>query len=514
MADSTSKPDRDKSWLSNQSLSHKILLLLGLPFAFQLIFFWITFNAMDRADMELAQTEYAKQVTSRISELGHGLVSLMSSGYDLTAHKDSNSSKLYKANKQQIQNQLSDLRTLLANRKSDLAILDRMQNIYDRAFMLLDETIRSASWGDKTAALDTLQSMKSLRREFGLQTDNLSEVYNRIQQEGPRHETLHRAEIKKYLWWSLLGNWILIAAIGLVIRKNVLNPIKVLMTNIDRLARGQQLAPRVGGRDEVGRLDSTFHDMSHSLKLLEEKKQQFVAMLTHDLRSPLSSVRLVIQLLGRGVYGDNLSDRGKGALDKAEHSIYSMLSIINNLLDAEKAAAGKLDLELSEVPLAHIFEKSLDTLRPQAEFKSVTLMADETDIELTIDEEKITRVLVNLVGNALKFTPENSTVCIVVTDHGDDVEIGVKDQGPGIPDEFKNKLFDRFQQVDLPSHKIGAGTGLGLVICKDIVTLHGGIIGVTSAGGHGTTFWFRLPKRVSAPIPLSEADRAAELLLD
>jgi signal transduction histidine kinase len=172
----------------------------------------------------------------------------------------------------------------------------------------------------------------------------------------------------------------------------------------------------------------------------------------------------------------------------------TMLNIINNLLDAEKAAAGRLELELEEVPLAHVLEQSLNMLRPQAEYKNVRLVADETDLYLSIDEEKITRVLVNLIGNALKFTPDNSVVSVVVKDHGADVEVGIKDQGPGIPEDYKAKLFDRFQQIDLPSHKLGAGTGLGLVICKDIVRLHGGIIGVTSDEGQGTTFWFRLPK--------------------
>ncbi|MBX9669293.1 MAG: PAS domain S-box protein [Candidatus Obscuribacterales bacterium] len=237
------------------------------------------------------------------------------------------------------------------------------------------------------------------------------------------------------------------------------------------------------------------HDVTDRREL-ERLKEEFVAMVSHELRTPLTSINAVMMMLAEGHYGE-LNNGGRSATSRALESSERLIRLINSLLDMEKLQVGQMSLDLDEQPLEELLMHGLDTVKDLADKLEVTLSAQSTDLYLTADHDRITQVLVNLLSNAIKHSEPKSVVTIsVLESEGDQVEIRVKDHGPGIPFEDRERIFDRFQQVKGKRETTDAikGTGLGLPLAKAVVEQHGGQIGVDSQPGKGCTFWFRLPR--------------------
>ena len=240
--------------------------------------------------------------------------------------------------------------------------------------------------------------------------------------------------------------------------------------------------------------DSMFcvaHDITER-KEIERMKQEFVAMVSHDLRTPLTSIQGFLTLLSTGMYGD-LSKTGAENLSIADSNISRLIALINDLLDIEKMESGKLKMELAQVPLANVFQRSVDAIAGFAEQQGIKLVVVPTQLYAFADSDRLVQVVINLVSNAIKFSPAGGTVRLEAGSADDLVEVRVMDQGRGVPAEFRDSIFERFQQVEASDAKVKGGSGLGLAICRAIVEGHNGIIGVDSEPGKGSTFWFRVP---------------------
>ena len=226
---------------------------------------------------------------------------------------------------------------------------------------------------------------------------------------------------------------------------------------------------------------------------LERVKNEFIAMVSHDLRAPLMSVQLTLGLLTKHAI-DSLPDQYKGQVLAAETSVRSLISLINDLLDIEKMEAGRLQLNMSEVMVQDLFERAIVILRELATARSIKIEYEPTELEFKADGDRLEQVLVNLISNAIKFSPEGSVIKLEASESGRMIEVIVRDAGRGVPDEKRRLIFDRFQQSQ--SSDAERGTGLGLAICKLIVESHSGSIGVrTPPGGTGSEFYFQIPYR-------------------
>lgn len=233
------------------------------------------------------------------------------------------------------------------------------------------------------------------------------------------------------------------------------------------------------------------HDVTQQ-RDLERLKQQFMNMVTHDLRSPLTSLQLAMELMNGGLCGE-LPDAAQKKLMTMNRSVLWLIDLINDLLDIDKLEAGQMELNLDWQNLYLIFERAYNTVSDLAADHQVDLDFQNTELRVYGDSNRILQVIINLLGNAIKFSPPGSTVRITVEKLSDSIEIKVKDEGRGIPAKYKERIFERFQQVSVSDATVKGGTGLGLTICKAIVDAHGGTIGVESEEGKGTEMWFRLP---------------------
>ncbi len=227
---------------------------------------------------------------------------------------------------------------------------------------------------------------------------------------------------------------------------------------------------------------------------IERLKQEFVAMVSHDLRTPLTAVRGTLELLTEGTYGQ-LNDLGQKRIDAAEQSIERLINLINDLLDIEKLEAGKLAMQLAPVQLAAVIERSVDAVRGYAEQAAVNVQQSEMqpiNAQVMGDRDRLVQVFVNLLSNAIKFSPPQSVVTVSQRVTPDWVELRVTDKGRGIPASHRDAIFERFKQVEAADGARSKGTGLGLAICKAIIESHDGTIGVDSEEGKGSSFWVRL----------------------
>ena len=241
------------------------------------------------------------------------------------------------------------------------------------------------------------------------------------------------------------------------------------------------------------RLFEEIQDKSRQLEVASQHKSQFLANMSHELRTPLNAILGYTELMADGAYGEP-SEKMLGILKRLEANGKHLLGLINDVLDLSKIEAGQLVLELSDYSIQDIAQTVRSTLEPLAADKKLAFKV-EVPTELPPghgDGRRLTQVLINLVGNAIKFTDAGEVAIKAETNNGS-FHVSVRDTGPGISAADQAKLFQEFQQADNAITKKKGGTGLGLAISKRIIEMHGGKIWVESQPGQGSTFGFSLP---------------------
>ncbi|MBS1955162.1 MAG: PAS domain S-box protein [Cyanobacteria bacterium SZAS-4] len=238
--------------------------------------------------------------------------------------------------------------------------------------------------------------------------------------------------------------------------------------------------------------DQSFFSVVHDIterKELERLKQDFIAMISHDLRTPLMSLNSSFELVESGAVGE-VPTEAKPQLSRAIKNTEHLIDLVNDLLDFEKLEAGRMDFDLSDCKLIDIIEQAKGMVESLAATKHISIVVEKCDHRCRVDSRKILQVIINLLSNALKHAPESSTIAIKTRTLGDKIEVSVHDRGAGVPEALSRSIFMPFEQVaGDPTAKLG--TGLGLAICKLIVEGQSGTIGVrTSDFGQGSGFWF------------------------
>ena len=223
-------------------------------------------------------------------------------------------------------------------------------------------------------------------------------------------------------------------------------------------------------------------------------KQEFTSTLSHELRTPLTSIIGSLQLVNAGVLGDLNPDQAE-LTEVAERNAQRLLDLINDILDVEKIESGKLTLFSEPMPMDELVSESIKLNQGFADRYKVKLETSgvQSDIVVNADRKRLLQVMTNLISNAAKFSPSGGSVEIEMRRKDGMVTVSVGDRGTGIPDNFRNRIFNRFAQADSADTRAKGGTGLGLAICKRLIELMDGTIGFDNREGGGTIFWFQLP---------------------
>lgn len=251
--------------------------------------------------------------------------------------------------------------------------------------------------------------------------------------------------------------------------------------------------PRRGALGEVEGFYSLITDITE-LKRLDRMKSEFVSTVSHELRTPLTSIRGSLGILAGGVAGP-LSDKVRSFIDIAKDNCERLIRLINDILDMEKIESGKMTFQLQVLDLMELVEQTVKANEGFAAQHGVRLQiaANLRGAKVHADSDRLAQVLTNLISNACKFSPPQSSVDIAVSLAGARIRVDVIDRGPGISESFRKRIFQKFSQEDSTDMRQKGGTGLGLSISRAIVEGLGGEIGFETELGHGSTFYFTLP---------------------
>lgn len=286
-------------------------------------------------------------------------------------------------------------------------------------------------------------------------------------------------------------------------------PLEELVEAAGRLAAGDRSARvEVGGLAETAALGTAFNDMADELEReasqrdqLDRLKDEFVLTASHELRSPLTSVQGFAELLM--MERDSLTPKQVETVEIILENCRHLVRLLNDLLDLARSDAGRLAIAPRPTDVAPLVEEAARTMRAQtdASRQRLTVRIEPGLPQVNVEGDRIRQILVNLLTNAHDYSPEGASIAVQARVVGAEVEIAVSDDGPGIPENQLQHIFERFVRGDAGLTQRVGGTGLGLAIAKSLVELHGGTIGARSVPGQGSTFSFRLPAAGVAPGP-------------
>jgi len=237
---------------------------------------------------------------------------------------------------------------------------------------------------------------------------------------------------------------------------------------------------------------SQLAENNRELKRLNTLKDEFISTVSHELRTPLTSIRGAVGLLASKAVAQD-SQHYQQLLQTALGNSERLSQLINDLLDLQKFESGNFSLAFGSLDMKQLVLQALDGIAPFAAKYQVSFQTKLTECQVMADQTRIRQVVDNLLSNAIKFSSAGQAVLIQLIIHEDRIRFEVQDQGCGIPDNFRNRIFEKFSQADGSTSRKVEGTGLGLNICKTIINAHHGEIGFDSEPEQGALFWFELP---------------------
>jgi len=367
---------------------------------------------------------------------------------------------------------------------------------------------------DELAMIDRLYhqmhtSLTSLRERERTILDNAAEIICSID-EDLRFGDVNNAvqKIWGYSPADLMGK----RTVDLIAKQDQKAAVKALREASQTKTPGEQVrfeatVNRVDGTASDTEWSATYSADTHTLccvihditerKQIDRMKQEFVAMVSHDLRAPLTSIQMVHSMIEQDLEEHHNAETERN-LAIAKDNINRLMALINNLLDLDKLESGLMDHLPEQQLLLPVVQMAVDAVSAIARKNKLTVsIYVDNDLQAYFDQEKLIQVLINLLSNAYKFSPQSTQVRVVaVPTEGVDkgfVRLAIIDQGRGVPAANQAKIFERFRQSEAADGRNQKGSGLGLSICKAIIEQHRGQIGVKSQDGNGSTFWFTVP---------------------
>lgn len=279
---------------------------------------------------------------------------------------------------------------------------------------------------------------------------------------------------------------------SLLVSQRIVEPVRQMRQASQQLAQGDYHARiQTLSRDELGDLALAFNQMAQELEQTEQRRLELIGNVTHELRTPLSSIQAMMEGLIDGVLSGE-----PATYVNIQSELHRLQGLVQDLQELSRVEAGQMALDPKPVPINDLVESAAARLRPQFDDKNIGLECSlEPDLPVvTADPDRMMQVLVNLLGNALQYTPAGGSVTVTTMSEKQRIVVSVSDTGIGIAAEHLPHLFERFYRVDKSRSRTGGGSGIGLTIARHLVEAHGGQMWAASPGSRqGSTFAFALP---------------------
>ncbi|MGN0370153.1 MAG: sensor histidine kinase [Butyrivibrio sp.] len=309
--------------------------------------------------------------------------------------------------------------------------------------------------------------------------------------------SLIQAEANETFNYNYISMLITVAFYGILIilfAISISRPLKKIILTTNRYAKGDfSRKADLHRNDEIGRLSDSLDYMAAEIKNLGDYQKKFIANISHDFRSPLTSIKGYLEAMLDGTIPPEMQEK---YLNIVISETERLTKLTNNLLTLNNMNDNGMVLDISDFDIVSVMKQTLETFEGRCSKRHIQfkLVLSDKVLMVNADMQKIQQVIYNLVDNAIKFSNNDSSIILSATENGDKVMISIKDFGIGIPKESISKIWDRFYKTDLSRGKDKKGTGLGLSIVKDIINAHKEYIDVVSTEGVGTEFIFALPK--------------------
>jgi heavy metal sensor kinase len=306
-------------------------------------------------------------------------------------------------------------------------------------------------------------------------------------------DTVHSeiSRLKALFFWTTPLPILLVILGGWWVAGRALQPVRQFIDEVNSInADRLNDRIRVSRKDELGELATAFNFLLNRIETTFQSLKRFTADAAHQLRTPLTSIRAMSEIaLSRERDKSEYRDKFANVLEEVDH----LLELSESLMQLARADAGLVDMNLSSVNISELLHTWIENMRPLAEEKNAQIMKDIAEnMMLESDPVLLEAILINLLANAINYTPDNGQIRITLPGDETSVDIYVCDNGPGIPDEYKTRVFDRFVRLEKTRHTV-YGSGLGLAIVKAAVDAHQGAIAVTDNTGGGSCFHVKLP---------------------
>lgn len=481
---------------SDLTLASKGLILLAIPFVFEILIvtvLWVMLNGSDERAHNIAVSR------DIILKLGHLSARLMQSCESMMMYSFAGKASdldVYTKGRPRVYEVLDMLDKVFSETGRDKALFLRLKRSTDAIDTVLArykaESSNSAFGFSRLQQVHALRrSLQALSPEFKAAVGEITAVEKVTESQNTARDASFRRWIQILLVVAFILSVVITGLLSAFFYQNIVSRIRDLEEKSRQLGQGKVVGPPVSGKDEIAVLHRAIHQASEDLALAAKEKQKVATMLSHDLRAPLMSIQGSLALVVKGLYG-TLNDEGIARMRNAENSVERLVEMISQFLSTEKLnTAAALNLESAR--LGELFEQSLEMLSGTA--SNANVICRDSDVKMTVDVTLMIRVLTNLIGNAVKFSPPNGSIIVSGSCRDDGtVEILVSDEGPGVPPEARESIFEMYTQTE-DGKKVPKSSGLGLAICKEIVTRHGGEIKVANTGGAGATFSVTLPER-------------------
>jgi signal transduction histidine kinase len=477
-------------------LLHKGLLLVSIPLCFEITIFSILINLQNQAEVEARRISTNKKINDSVNGILHDILKIgkVQTTYSL-AHFNT---ATFRKNLDDVFKRFDELDTLTLADPSinhDVQVC-RAALVTARKDLIHTKKLLQEATSDELPEI-ILRSRKELDHDLdeafsGGILDLAEKSYQGTNDVRSRKLREKVTIVLKYA----LGASVLMGIFGAVMfSRHLVGRLQLLGKNANRLAKGQALAAIEGGTDEVADLEKSFHYAADLIAQATKMRQEVTAMITNDLKIPLEYIKRFLDRLTSGELG-SVDEQGKMLLSLSQKESVRMVGLIERVLDLEKIRSGNLKIKLAPIDVKAMLAKSVDSVQLLADEKSIALKRDferAPDSIIHGDTFWLGQVVVNVLSNAIKFSPTKTTVTATIEISAREVVIRISDMGPGISKEDRKLVFERFHRISANSNGI-AGSGLGLTISRELIELHQGSIDIDSELGAGSTFNIRLPR--------------------
>lgn len=485
--------------LANRKLFQKLLILVSVPLFFELGFVGLLAYLEGQAHQKAEANAHSKEVIYEVNHFIRLLYDIASTVVLVEAFGGSEASTKPTIAEKQAEATLNHLKILTANSPEEQAAVDRLRILLGR----LQKVVH-----DPEGQLHNLANTGAGRLQlFSMVSSTVVTGGEIIEAEGKKRSQLGpqieqtRGLLIASLWIGLTLSVLLALMLTTLMQREIVQRLDTILGNIRRFEERAPLQSLVPGGDEIAVLDRFFHQMADRVAQAEERqkelqrlKQEFLAMVSHDLKTPISSVKMFLSMLAdRDIFNLKSEDEIATSASTLENEMSRLLRMIADLLDLEKLEEASIPLELESHSTSDLVQKSIASVKGLSDDRDIEILFTPDGTRVRANSDQIVRVFINLLSNAIKFSPTCGTITVNIEQAKAFVKVSVTDQGRGIPPEMTEKIFDRFRQVDQTDATLKGGSGLGLAICKAIVQRHGGQIGVDSEPEKGSTFWLTLP---------------------